>query len=243
MPQEDDVQGQIDAIVGGAPTNQPGGQTVWPVRFINPNPSVNMPIVGYRGSGLVGTNNNVVENQYPLTEGFVRDIYTRMLPADRQANLQMLKNKGWYGNGQVGDPRYDLAVIERLLDESNLAGVTYERYLRDVVSRRPNAGGGGAPRRYRVSNPDDLKAVFKRVAQETIGRGFTDAEANQAVMAYQQREVAAQQALYGGASMVTEAPSADVFAQGFAQQIAPTEANAYKFLGVMNKIFSATGGQ
>jgi len=42
--------------------------------------------------------------------------------------------------------------------------------------------------------------------------------------------------------VVEEAPSADVFAQQFAQQAAPTEADAYKFLGVMNRIFNATSG-
>ncbi len=243
MGDNNDINSQIDTIVGSSPTNQPGGQTTWPVRFINA-PNSNLPIIGYRGSGLVGFSNNVEENQYQITDGFIRDVYSRMNPAERQTILGTLKKKGYYGRGNVGDPQYDLNAIGTLLDEANLAGLTYERYLRDVVARRENeGGGGGAARRYRVSNSDDLKVVFKRVAEETIGRGFTDAEAMQAVQAYQQREIAAQQALYGGATTVTEAPSADVFAQQFAQQVAPTEANGYKFLGLMNRIFSATGGR
>ena len=84
--------------------------------------------------------------------------------------------------------------------------------------------------------------MFKRVAQETIGRGFSDEEAAQAVQAYQQREIQAQQAMYAGGT-VTEQPSADVFAQQFAQQVAPTEANGYKFLGYMNQLFQAAGGR
>jgi hypothetical protein len=34
-----------------------------------------------------------------------------------------------------------------------------------------------------------------------------------------------------------------VFAQQFAQQIAPTEANGYKFLGFMDSIFRSIGGR
>jgi hypothetical protein len=129
------------------------------------------------------------------------------------------------------------------LAESNLAGVTRERYIQQLLRDRPDVGGrGGAPRRYRVTNPEDLKAVFKRVSQETIGRDFTDDEAMRAVQTYQQQEVAAQQAAYGGGT-ATQVMGADVFAQQFAQQIAPTEANGYKFLGYMNRIFNAAGGR
>ena len=240
---DEDILNQINTVLGSMPTSQPtSGQTVWPVRYVNA-PGTNIPIIGYTGPGLVGFSNTVEEDNYVINEGLIRDVYSRMTPAERQTRLGLLKEYGFYGNRNVGDPDADLRAIEQWLDEANLAGVTRERYLTEILKNRPKeARGGGAPRRYRVSNPDDLKAVFKRVAQETIGRGFTDEEATQAVQAYQQREIQAQQAMYAGGTM-TEQPSADVFAQQFAQQVAPTEANGYKFLGYMNQLFQAAGGR
>lgn len=240
---DEDIISQINAVVGSMVTNQPstGGQTVWPVRWINA-PGTNVPVIGYRGPDLVGFSNNPEEPQYNITEGFVRDVYSSLL-SNRQTVLQQLKDYGFYGNREVGDPAADLRAIEQWLDESNLAGVTRERYLAELAKsgRREGRGGGGAARRYRVSNPEDLKVVFKRVAQETIGRGFTDDEAMRAVQSYQQQEIAAQQAMFAGGT-VTEQMGPDVFAQQFAEQIAPTEANGYKFLGYMNQIFRAAGG-
>lgn len=239
---EDNIISQISTILGSMPSNQPGQQTVWPVRYVNA-PGTNIPIVGYTGPGLVGFSNTVEENNYEITDGLVRDVYSSLLGDDRATTLNLLKQKGFYGNRKVGDPEADLFAIEQWLDESNLAGVTRERYLIELMKNRPDvSGGGGAPRRYRVSNPEDLKAVFKRVAQETIGRNFSDDEASRAVQTYQQQEIAAQQALYAGGT-ATEQMGADVFAQQFAQQVAPTEANGYKFLGYMNKLFQAAGGR
>ena len=237
---EQDIQNQINTILGSMPTNQPDEQTVWPVRYVNA-PGTNIPIIGYTGPGLVGFSNNVEEDNYEINEGLVRDVYSSLL-SNRQSVLEQLKEYGFYGNRKVGEPDADLRAIEQWLDEANLAGVTRERYLVELAKTGRKERGSGAPRRYRVSNPDDLKAVFKRVAQETIGRGFTDDEATKAVQAYQQRELEAQQAMFAGGT-VTEQPSADVFAQQFAQQVAPTEANGYKFLGYMNQLFQAAGGR
>ena len=241
---EENIINEINTITGGVPTGQPqGGQTVWPVRFVNA-PGTNVPVIGYTGPGLVGFSNNVEEPNYQITDGLIRDVYSSMMGEERANTLAALKQKGFYGNRPVGIPENDLNAIAQWLEESNLAGVTKERYLQEMLKNRPDYGGsgGGAPRRYRVSNPDDLKAVFKRVAQETIGRDFSDDEAMRAVQSYQQQEIAAQNALYAGGT-ATEVMGADVFAQQFAQQVAPTEANGYKFLGYMNRLFNAAGGR
>lgn len=246
-----DIVSQTTAVTAGAPTNQPGGQTQWPLRWINA-PGTSAPVIGFRGPGLVGNDNNILYvtqngqrvriDAYGTDEGALRNFYSQLPANERQDLLNLLKEKGYYARGvnpgQYGES--DLGALKELLDESNLAGVTWERYRDQILSRKPRAGGGGgsAPR-YRVSNPDDLKYVFKRVAMETIGRSFSDQEAAQAVQAYQQQEIAAQRAMMGG-GVVTEAPSADIFAQKYAQQIAPTEANGFKFLGIINQIFNAT---
>lgn len=238
------ILSEISSILGSMGTGQPqGSQTTWPVRFVNA-PGTNVPVIGYTGPGLVGFSNNVEEDNYQITDGLIRDVYSSLMGDTRANTLAILKQKGFYGNRPIGVPENDLRAVQQWLEESNLAGVTKERYLQEMLKNRPDYGGtgGGAPRRYRVSNPEDLKAVFKQVSQQTIGRDFTDDEAMRAVQAYQQQEIAAQQAAYGGGTS-TQVMGADVFAQQFAQQVAPTEANGYKFLGYMNRLFNAAGGR
>lgn len=254
---EQPIQDEINQITSGLAGGQPyGTQTEWPLRYVNA-PGTNVPIIGYRGPGLVGPSNNVEPvgfrrnpvtgevdpiEQYPLEDGFIRDFYAKMTPEQRATQLGILKKKGYYGRDEVGDPIADLQAIAAWLEEANITGFTAERYLTEMAKRKRDVSSGRSRPRYRVSNPEDLKAVFRRSAQEILGRGFTDEEASRAVQAYQQQEIAAQQAMYGGAQTVTEAPAADVFAQQYAQQIAPTEANAYKFLGILNRIANATTG-
>jgi hypothetical protein len=44
-----------------------------------------------------------------------------------------------------------------------------------------------------------------------------------------------------GAGVVEDIPSVDVAAEQFAEQIAPTEANAYKFLGAIDMLRGSIG--
>lgn len=231
----------MSGVVGSQPADQ---QTVWPGRFIvGASPGGGGGQGYYTGSGLVNRQNQVEREQYNITDGLIRDVYSSLQGESRQQVFDILEAKGFYGSaGRSGEPGDDLRAIDQWLSESNLAGYTKERYLDELLKNPDRIRKTGGARRYQVSNPDDLKAVFKRVAQETIGRNFSDTEAMQAVSAYQQQELAAQRAAVGGGT-ITQAPSADVFAEQFAQQVAPTEANGYKFLGYMNKLFQAAGGR
>lgn len=197
----------------------------------------------YRGTNLVGVSGTVERAPYDITDEYVRTQYGD-IPAEDRADLFLTLDKYGFLTGNPNNYTAQLSGLANLLDYANTMGVTAARALEEIKRGAPvkAGGGGGGVRRYRVSSPDDLKVVAKRIAQETIGRAFTDDEANKFVAAYQQREVQAQQQYYAGGTAV-EAPSADVFAQGFAQQIAPTEANGYKFLGYMNQLFQAAGGR
>ena len=196
----------------------------------------------YEGNDLVDERGSRVRGPYdPVADA--RGVYANMTPEQRSYVFDVLQRKGFYGSRQPGVYSNDVYAIEEWLDYSNATGYTRSRSLEEMQRTIADVrGGGGTARRYRVSSPEDLKVVAKRVAQETIGRAFTDEEANKFVSAYQQREIEAQQAAYGG-GIATDQPSADVFAQQFAHQIAPTEANGYKFLGYMNRIFQAAGGR
>lgn len=226
---------------GPPPGTRAQEQSVPPLRTIYD------PATGRRSSttstNLVGVGDVLTsQGQYNI-ELDARGIYASLSPAERAARIDILKRKGFYGSADPGIYSNDIAAFQRWLDYSNTMYMTADRALTEMQRTMMDVsdGGGGYAPRYRVSSAADLGVVFKEVAKNTIGRAFTEDEANRAVQAYQQLQIQTQQAMMRG-GVVEEAPSADVFAQQFAQQAAPTEADAYKFLGVMNRIFNATSG-
>lgn len=230
------------AVFGGPPSGtRTQEQSLPPLRTIYD------PATGRRSSttstNLVGVGDVLTsQGQYNI-ELDARGIYASLTPAERAARIDILKRKGFYGSADPGIYSNDIAAFQRWLDYSNTMYMTADRSLTEMQRTMMDVsdGGGGYAPRYRVSSAADLGVVFKEVAKNTIGRAFTEDEANRAVQAYQQLQIQTQQAMTRG-GVVEEAPSADVFAQQFAQQAAPTEADAYKFLGVMNRIFNATSG-
>ena len=228
-----------DGILSSMPPSAPRSQP--PPRWVTgASPGGGGGQGWYRGTNLVGLTGSVEREPYDITDEYVRTQYADIKPEDR-AGLFLDLDKYGFLTGDPNNYNNQLNGLANLLDYANTMGITAARALEEIKKGAPIKTGGGGIRRYRVSSPDDLKVVAKRVAQETIGRAFTEDEANQFVQAYQQRELTSQQQYFAG-GVSAEAPSADVFAQQFAQQVAPTEANGYKFLGVMNRIFNATTG-
>jgi hypothetical protein len=231
----DDLKKLITGYFGTTTFPNPG-------RVVAGNRGMGVPAL-YTGPNLVDENNQVTNlGKYDVSEESAKYIWGSMKPAERQRIMDILDNSGLY-SGQRGYAN-DINAIQMWLDYSNTQMITRSRSLLEMQKNPPGGGGrGGSYRpRFRVSAAEDLRVVANQIAKQTLGREFTTDEAARFVSAYQQREVQAQQAALGGGTFA-EAPSPDVAAQGFAQQVAPTEANGYKFLGFMNKIFSATGGR
>lgn len=205
----------------------------------------------YTGTSLVDENNRIARDKdgnemsfYSLDDASIRQVYAELStnPQLRAKTQAILQRKGFYGSRDPGIFDNDLIAIQNWLDYSNTMGVTRGRALTEMLRDLPDrTGGGGGARRYRVSNPEDLKVVLNKAAMDTIGRSFTDQELQLTVRGYQQAEMTAQQQYYAG-GVATEAPSPETFAQQSAKFFAPNEANAYKFLGIMDRIFSATSG-
>lgn len=244
MSEEDQVsptqyQGS-DGIISSMPPSAPRSQP--PPRWITgASPGGGGGQGWYQGTNLVGLNNTVERKPYDITREYVQTQYADIKTEDR-ADLFLTLEKYGFLKGSPNDYENQLDGIASFLDYANTMGITADRALEEIKRSQPIKPTGGGVRRYRVTSPEDLKVVAKRMAQETIGRSFTEDEANQFVAAYQQRELQAQQQYFAG-GVSAEAPSADVFAQQFAQQIAPTEANGYKFLGFMDSIFRSIGGR
>lgn len=129
--------------------------------------------------------------------------------ADVQYNL--------YLAGQLGK-NYTPGVVDSQTRSAfrDVLGVA-NRQSTDWVSaiktlREGQASKGGDLPTYRLSNPEDLKAVFRRSAQEMLGRTLSDSDMEDLVNTFQQRELRFQkQAQAGG--VVTQGPEAQTFAQ------------------------------
>lgn len=192
----------------------------------------------YDGDGLVTQDGRVLttDNGEPYYYDLERDseiVFSSLSPTARAYQMEKLFAAGFISESGIGDFTQEINAIRDWLYFSNLQGLEKDNALNarlaggPLQSRRPSGIGR------RVTNPEDIKVVANQIAQQTLGRELTDEEANQFIQVRRGQEMA------GGS---VQAASLDVAAQGFAQQIAPTEANAYKYLGYMNKLFGSLGG-
>lgn len=176
--------------------------------------------------GLVNGAGQINRTYYDLNQE-PEQLYYSLSPERLNSLILDLKSVGFSISTQI----QAVNAIAQLMTQSNAIGYTWDQTLQKMKSssgRIFNAGNSGYG--YKPTNAEDLKAVAEKVAQQTLGRGFTDAEAQKFVAAYQGME-------RGG-----NAPSIDVYAQQFAKQQAPKEAAGYQFLNYMNQIFGAYGG-
>lgn len=197
----------------------------------------------YEGAGLVTLDGQISEVYYDINNDPGR-FYAGMTPAERLEVLGKLNDSGFYTAGNIGNYASDLNAISAWLEYSNNAGLDREAALNQIVSTgatMPKTGSGGTPRTYKTSNTDDLKVMAKKISQDTLGRMMSDEELNRFVASYQQSEIDYQKSMYAGATTEDMQP-ADIAAQEFSQELAPTEANAYKYLGYVDKFFNSIGG-
>lgn len=192
----------------------------------------------YDGDGLVTQDGRILTDEQgnPYYYDLERDaeiVYSGLSPSGRQTIMEKLFAAGFISESGIGDFTQEANAVRDWLYFSNIQGLEKDNALNARL-----AGGPLQSRRLsgvgrRVTNPEDIKVVANQIAQQTLGRELTDEEANQFIQVRRGQEMA------GGS---VQAASLDVAAQGFAQQIAPTEANAYKYLGYMNKLFGSLGG-
>lgn len=192
----------------------------------------------YDGTGLVNANNEFQfydssgqPGNYNLRNDPLQ-LYMSLPQEELDGLLGLMENVGY----RVDTRAQQLSAISELMEASNVIGRTYDVTLRELGMKSP--GMATSAPRYRVSAPGDILAVGNQVAKKTLGRAFTDEEGQRFVASYQQAELGYQQA---GSGVVTATPGADVAAQQFAEQAAPTEAQAYKYLGAVDMLMRNVG--
>lgn len=200
----------------------------------------------WTGSGLIKADQTLVRSK----DGNIKAEYdlntdpsmllVGLNPSQRAVQMRLLADAGFIDRGSIGDYASELRAVTNAMEMANFAGLELMNAVSQRISNLPVGRTGGGVRTYRTSSPDDLKKIGNKVAQQTLGREFTQAEADQFVQAYQQQEIQSQRSAYGGGT-VQDAPSMDVAAETFAQQAAPQEAAGYKYLGYINQLFDSIG--
>lgn len=198
--------------------------------------------------GLVDTNGNLLrdENGKPLPYydpgKAALEFYYGTEPEQRQYVLDVLAAKGIRTN------TYESALnaLGDLHSTANTFGKTVDAMLRDIVLNVPDKPTDKPARvaPTRVTSAQDLKRVVKAVSRSVIGREVNDQEAEQFARMMQGREQQfVQQAQTQSGGTIEELPSLETAAEQFVQEIAPTEANGYKFLGYADQFFGALRGR
>jgi len=196
----------------------------------------------YDGPGVVNRSGELelFDDQNNPRFYYPRDEATQLyysLPSEQKLMvLDIMERKGY----QTGTAARDINALEDLLITANRLGRTWDVTLRQLDQIAPDVADKVAAPRYRVSSRADIAEIANQVAQRTLGRAFREDEVQQFVSAYQGQEVGFQQRM-AGSGVVEDIPSVDVAAEQFAEQIAPTEANAYKFLGAIDTLRGVVG--
>lgn len=141
-------------------------------------------------------------------------------------------------------------AYEYVLGYANAAGVSdLEALAQFEQTPLPAPSTGGRSRQplvRQVTNDDDLRAVFRAAAKETLGYGaIPDEHVARLVKAYQQEEIRAQEAAYAAdatGGTVAAPPSLDVFAAERVREIDPVAADANKVVGYVDLLVDLMRG-
>jgi hypothetical protein len=100
--------------------------------------------------------------------------------------------------------------FRNLLGISNRMGQDWQTTMASVSQAKATEQ---TLRPYSVDNADDLKAVFRKTAQEMLGRNLQDGDLDSMVQAFQQSQTQYQRRMATSSGMIEQAPSATTFAQ------------------------------
>jgi hypothetical protein len=189
----------------------------------------------YTGQALVDRNGSLARGQYSEDEAYSE--LATMTPAARKAFLNRLQSIGIYGSSKpsaTGFDTRDLSAMRDAIRYANSKGVTLDVAATLMASEFPRVS---TTKSIRYSPKQDLRAVFKKTAQELLGRNLPDAEVERFVKAYQGMEKTEQ---LGGAA----APSAGVAAEQQVMRRQGVEADAVgalKLTQIMDQMIKALG--
>jgi len=144
---------------------------------------------GYIGQNLVDANGTIARGQYDV-ENEAYDILVNFGDTtERLTKLRALQSRGLYGSSKVGATGFDsqdLSVAKDLARYANARGVTADVALNMLLTEFAPQGTG---RRIRTTAKEDIRATFRSVARNTLGRDLSPAQIERFVKAYEGMEV------------------------------------------------------
>jgi hypothetical protein len=144
---------------------------------------------GYIGQNLVDSNGMIARGQYDV-ENEAYDILVNFgTTAERLTKLRALQSRGLYGSSKVGATGFDsqdLSVAKDLARYANARGVTADVALNMLLTEFAPQGTG---RKIRTTAKEDIRATFRSVARNTLGRDLSPAQIERFVKAYEGMEV------------------------------------------------------
>jgi hypothetical protein len=156
------------------------------------------------------------------------------MPMEQLINLQRAMNQigllsNNYAMGVVDQPTR--SAFTNLLETANFSGEEYEQ----TILRMAAAGGSrrGSLTQYRVSNPDDVKSVINKVAQQTIGRKLQEGDLDRMARLFMEEE---RRSATSGSAEVVSAPNVQTFAEQQLEATMPEETQARQFGSYMEAI-------
>lgn len=173
-------------------------------------------------------------------------ILNSMRPDTRDKILRTLFERDQYGGSKMGNgiDSADVSAFRDLLYYANVQNKTYDQALELYKNQFPVKSsilaGSGKRAPKQVSNPDDLKAVFKKASMDLLGRTVDDNVANQFVQSFQNQQVQQQTQLAArSGGVVTQAPDAGVSAEKMIERKFGEEVrvqNAVNFGSIMDQM-------
>jgi len=231
--------GQIDPRASYMATVQ-AGQVYVPPRAARTEPEI-IPAKYYQG------------DEYSL--------YAQMPKEQRARVKQIMRDyrllpEGGGGRGAEWDSTA-FSAFREVMALSNANGVSWRvqiSSLREQAAAAPPDEGATLPARViQLSSPDDIKAVIGGVAQQMLGRRLDDGALNAYVQTFQALEAQEQNARYdatyapgetgvGPGGTITDAPSAEAFAQTQLQKDYGTEVDGTKLANTLGMFLDVIGG-
>lgn len=180
------------------------------------------------------------------------------LPPEQLAALQKaMVQAGLLKPGQAQLGVWDqpsMSAYTELLAFANASGSDVATALKQWGTAHDQQPGGDirAPLTVRVTNPDDLKAVFRKSVIDTLGQGWDSDKIDRMVAAYQGVETEAQQQQYamtgsgsqtdpGTGGTVVNPPNPQTFAETQARQENPDLAQEHDSLGFIDAFNQLVG--
>lgn len=226
MAEDDKNKNPAEDVLGAIPAGGTAqtGYTGVPSTYVPPTGRGPKPIFDGKGNLVtygyydINTDKNVILQQMKPT------LRTQVL------NGLALRVSGYKPGNGLEDK--DKAVFGDLLVYANVAGKPWSEAYADYVKQVPVVQKVSKAPLIRVTSADDVKAVFRKTAQDLLGRDVGDAAAATFADMYRKLQIGTAQKMQKGGVVVQE-PDASVLAEKKIEKQFGAQTQAYRAMQFM----------